>query len=52
MSQYKDLLNLIFLYEEEILWILEDIDFSDPRTKIDRSDLRIKLCGGKGILHA
>ena len=51
MSQYKDLLNLIFLYEEEILWILEGIDFSDPGTKIGRPDLRIKLHDGKGVLH-
>ena len=51
MSQYKDLLSLIFLYEEEVLWILEGIDFHDPRTKIDGPDLRIKLCDGKNVLH-
>lgn len=34
LSQCKDLLSLIFLYKEEIPWVLEGIDSSDPRVDL------------------
>jgi len=38
------------LYEEEIPWILESIDSSDPKAKIDGLELRIEVWDGKSIL--